>query len=121
MAFYFGWMHFYSTYMIMPAVVGLAMYFFRPSGITVDTDPYLPFFSVFMAIWAVLFIVVSSCRQKLSTSLYKVDIIGHSLILSLDMRLKGQTLGCGSKLTQLHIHTKVHLTSLEQRTGETEP
>ena len=35
------------------------MYMFRPSGITVDTDPYLPFFSVFMAIWAVLFVVVS--------------------------------------------------------------
>ena len=59
MAFYFGWMNFYSTYMIVPAVVGLMMYMFRPSGITVDTDPYLPFFSVFMAIWAVLFVVVS--------------------------------------------------------------
>ena len=59
MAFYFGWMNFYSTYMIVPAVVGLVMYIFRPSGITVDTDPYLPFFSVFMAIWAVLFVVVS--------------------------------------------------------------
>ena len=58
-AFYFGWMNFYSTYMIVPAVLGLVMYMFRPSGITVDTDPYLPFFSVFMAIWAVLFVVVS--------------------------------------------------------------
>ena len=59
MAFYFGWMNFYTTYIIMPALVGVAMYMCRPGSVTVDTDPYLPFFSVFMAIWAVLFVVVS--------------------------------------------------------------
>ena len=74
MAFYFGWMHFYSTYMIMPAVVGLAMYIFRPSGITVDTDPYLPFFSVFMAIWAVLFVVVSACGQRSCQLAFFLDL-----------------------------------------------
>ena len=58
-AFYFGWMNFYATYIIIPALVGVAMYMFRPGNVTVDTDPYLPFFSVFMAIWAVLFVVVS--------------------------------------------------------------
>lgn len=59
-AFYFGWMCFYLKFICAPLVIGLAMYAFRPRGITVDTDPYLPFFSVVMALWGVLFVVVSS-------------------------------------------------------------
>lgn len=62
-AFYFGWMNFYSTCIILPTVIGLAMYVLRPKDTTVDTDPYLPFFSVIMAIWAVLFLVVSVPRH----------------------------------------------------------
>ena len=58
-AFYFAWMNFYSTYILVPALVGVVMYFARGASTTVDTDPYLPFYSVFMAIWAVLFLVVS--------------------------------------------------------------
>ncbi len=58
MAFYFAWMNFYSTSILFPAVVGVVMYLTRGAGTTVDTDPYLPFYSVFMAIWAVLFLVV---------------------------------------------------------------
>ena len=57
-AFYFGWMDFYSTCILVPLVIGLAMYLVRGKETTVDTDPYLPLFSVFMAIWAVLFLVV---------------------------------------------------------------
>ena len=59
MAFYFGWMNFYATCIIIPALVGLAMYLLRSSDTSVDTDPYLPFFSVIMAIWGVLFLIVS--------------------------------------------------------------
>jgi hypothetical protein len=55
--FYFGWMCFYLKFICVPLVIGLAMYILRPGGITVDTDPYLPFFSVIMALWGVLFIV----------------------------------------------------------------
>ena len=58
--FYFGWMCFYSKFISAPLVIGLAMYVLRPRGITVDTDPYLPFFSIVMALWGVLFVVVSS-------------------------------------------------------------
>ena len=57
-AFYFGWMDFYSTCILVPLTVGLVMYLMRGRETTVDTDPYLPLFSVFMAIWAVLFLVV---------------------------------------------------------------
>ena len=58
MAFYFGWMNFYSTFILIPAAVGVIMYFIRGVDITVDTDAYLPFYSIFMVIWAVLFLVV---------------------------------------------------------------
>jgi len=57
-AFYFSWMSFYTNCALVPAVVGMVMYYLRSSEATVDTDPYLPFFSLFMCIWAVLFIVV---------------------------------------------------------------
>ena len=65
-AFYFAWMNFYTTYIIIPAVIGLAMYLFRPAGVTVDDDAYLPFFSIIMALWGVLFLIVSECSDKLS-------------------------------------------------------
>lgn len=58
-AFYFAWMSFYSTYILVPAVMGVVMYFVRGAGTTVDTDAYLPFYSVFMAVWAILFLMVS--------------------------------------------------------------
>lgn len=64
MAFYFAWMNFYTTFIFIPALIGLSMYLFRPSGVTVDNDPYLPFFSVIMALWGVLFLVVSGITQE---------------------------------------------------------
>ena len=57
--FYFGWMFFYMKFICAPLVIGLGMYALRPGGITVDTDPYLPVFSIVMALWGVLFLVVS--------------------------------------------------------------
>ena len=60
MAFYFAWMNFYTTFAIIPALIGLAMYSLRPSGVTVDDDAFLPFFSVIMSLWGVFFLVVSS-------------------------------------------------------------
>ena len=65
--FYFGWMCFYSKFISAPLVIGLAMYVLRSrGGVTVDTDPYLPFFSIVMALWGVLFVVVSSMCYTLT-------------------------------------------------------
>ena len=63
--FYFTWMKFYSSFVFWPAVLGILMFLFRPSDATVDTDAYLPFYSVFMALWGVLFLVVSAPNQSL--------------------------------------------------------
>ena len=64
--FYFTWMKFYSSFVFWPAVLGILMFLFRPSNATVDTDAYLPFYSVFMALWGVLFLVVSALNQQLA-------------------------------------------------------
>jgi len=39
------------------------MYFMRPSGASIDNDPYVPLFSLFMAVWGMLFLIVSVMYQ----------------------------------------------------------
>ncbi len=56
--FYFAWMTYYSRCILIPLFIGLVMFILRPSDCTVDTDAYLPFYSIIVAIWAVLFLVV---------------------------------------------------------------
>ena len=57
--FYFAWMSFYSSFIFIPALLGFLMYLLRPADMSVDTDPYLPFYSMFIAIWGVLFLRAS--------------------------------------------------------------
>ncbi len=66
-------MHFYALCIIVPALVGVGMYALRPSGVSVDTDAYLPFFSVVMALWGVLFLVVSIADKP-----NNIIILSHS-------------------------------------------
>lgn len=58
--FYFAWMNFYSRAILVPLFVGLVMFVLRPKDSTVDTDAYLPLYSILVATWAVLFLVVRS-------------------------------------------------------------
>ena len=58
-AFYFAWMNYYSMLALLPGVIGGLMYLLRPSDNSVDNDQYLPFYSVIIAIWGILFLVVS--------------------------------------------------------------
>ena len=41
------------------AFVGILLYFFKPRGVTVDDNPLLPLYEVFMAFWAISFLAVS--------------------------------------------------------------
>eukprot|EP01006_Ploeotia_vitrea_P047465 TRINITY_DN67131_c4_g1_i1.p1 TRINITY_DN67131_c4_g1~~TRINITY_DN67131_c4_g1_i1.p1 ORF type:complete len:663 (-),score=77.58 TRINITY_DN67131_c4_g1_i1:95-1846(-) len=67
--YYFAWMQFYCSWLLVPAVVGLGVYFLRHQGITVDNNPVVPFFSLFVALWAVTF--TSFWRQKANSLAWK--------------------------------------------------
>ncbi len=82
-------MQFYSVCALVPAFVGVAMHALRSSNVTVDTDPYLPFFSVFMSIWAVLYLVV--CETLTLTLIHTPMQYANALTLSL-----------------MHTHTHTH-------------
>ena len=92
LAYYFGWMNFYTLCIIAPAIVGAAMYLFRSPDDTVDTDPYLPLFSVVMAIWGVLFLVVSGTVYYRYNILYKVCMYIDSM--SIDDKSQSSWYGC---------------------------
>ena len=72
-ALYFGWMQFFSGFLKYSAIVGLIMYFLRPSDASIDNDPYVPLFSVFMAVWGVLFLIVSTLHTIVDL-LYALNI-----------------------------------------------
>jgi len=57
-AFYFGWMNFYTFWLIPAAVVGATLSFVRPADVTIDNAPYIPFFALFMVLWGFLFIKI---------------------------------------------------------------
>lgn len=59
MAYYFAWMNFYMTCVLIPAIAGALMLLFRTGGVDVLFDPYLPLFAFFVAIWGVLYTIVS--------------------------------------------------------------
>ena len=56
--FYFALKCFYLKFISVPLAIGLAIYALCLYGVTIDNDHCLPFFSVIMALWGLLFIVV---------------------------------------------------------------
>ena len=58
-------MSYFKWALCIPSVFGIFVYFWRNPGITVDDNFLLPFYALFIVIWAVFFIVVScSCVIK---------------------------------------------------------
>ena len=56
-AFYFAWMNFFTLWLTAPGAVGLAVYLHKVYyEYTVDNDPWIPFFSLFMVLWACMFV-----------------------------------------------------------------
>ena len=58
-ALYFAWMKFFGYFLCYSTIIGLVLYFLRPGGASIDNDPYVPLFSLFIVVWGVLFIIVS--------------------------------------------------------------
>jgi hypothetical protein len=55
-AFYFAWMNFFTTWLVVPGLIGLGVYCHRIHyGYSLENHPLLPLFSLFMVIWAILF------------------------------------------------------------------
>eukprot|EP00435_Cladocopium_sp_Y103_P015192 s677_g3.t1 len=56
-ALYFAWMNHFTLWLLAPAVVGLLCFLrMRICGFTVDDDPYLPFYSLFVIFWGFAFL-----------------------------------------------------------------
>ncbi|XP_065883003.1 anoctamin-10-like isoform X2 [Dysidea avara] len=56
-ALYFAWMKFFGYFLCYSTIIGLVLYFLRPGGASIDNDPYVPLFSLFIVVWGVLFII----------------------------------------------------------------
>ena len=53
--FYFAWLEFYTHWLVLPAIAGGALFVFQVWYGSVDA-PYVPLFSLFMALWSTLFL-----------------------------------------------------------------
>ena len=53
---YFCWMEFFTLWLVAPAIIGVSMSLFRPVGITVEDSLLVPFFSLFVVLWGILFV-----------------------------------------------------------------
>ena len=55
-AFYFAWVQFYTKWLILPSIAGLWLFVLQVQSGSID-HPLLPFYSLFMAVWATFFLV----------------------------------------------------------------
>ncbi|CUF02786.1 Anoctamin, putative [Bodo saltans] len=65
-AFYFAWMEHYNQWLLIPSGFGLlTLGWDWVYGTNADTNPLIPVFSIFIVIWAVLFVSVWERRQNI--------------------------------------------------------
>ena len=56
-AFYFAWMNHFTLWLTAPGAVGVGVWWHKVTyGYTVDDSPLIPFFSLFVVLWAVAFV-----------------------------------------------------------------
>eukprot|EP00210_Caulerpa_lentillifera_P003186 g3044.t2 len=56
-AYYYAWLNFYTACLSVPALVGALVYILNSNqGIIITHSPYVPFFSIFMILWAGIFL-----------------------------------------------------------------
>ena len=63
MALYFVWIAFMAKMMLLPAALSLVWYFFRYGNIDIVKDPFMPIFAALMALWSILYLVVSAGKM----------------------------------------------------------
>jgi len=55
-AYYFAFQNFYMWWLTPPAILGAALWYYRPKGTTVDNSPLAPLFALFVVVWAFFFL-----------------------------------------------------------------
>ena len=62
-AFYFAWLDFYSKWLLGPAIVGAGLFAYQMVAGTLDV-PALPFYALFMSLWATLLLLFWRRRES---------------------------------------------------------
>eukprot|EP00505_MAST-04D_sp_SCG-Rhode-Island_P002053 Stramenopile-MAST_4_protein_2053 len=73
-AFYFAWLQFYTKWLIIPALAGLGLFILQIRAGTID-HPLLPFYSMFLAVWASFFLLY--WRRRSNELAYRWGVLHH--------------------------------------------
>ena len=73
-AFYFAWVQFYTKWLILPSIAGFWLFVLQIQSGSID-HPLLPFYSLFMAVWATFFLVF--WRRRKHELAYRWGVLFH--------------------------------------------
>jgi hypothetical protein len=73
-AFYFAWVQFYTKWLILPSIVGFGLFILQIRSGSID-HPLLPFYALFMAVWATFFLVF--WRRRKHELAYRWGVLYH--------------------------------------------
>ena len=73
-AFYFAWVQFYTKWLILPSIAGFWLFILQVQSGSID-HPLLPFYSLFMAVWATFFLVF--WRRRKHELAYRWGVLFH--------------------------------------------
>ena len=73
-AFYFAWLQSFTLWLIAPSLAGIILFIFQVRSGSVD-HPLLPFYSLFMALWATSFLVF--WRRRRAELAYSWGVLSH--------------------------------------------
>ena len=73
-AFYFAWVQFYTKWLILPSLAGFGLFILQIRSGSID-HPLLPFYSLFMAVWATFFLVF--WRRRKHELAYRWGVLYH--------------------------------------------
>lgn len=78
-ALYFAWMNSFNSWLVAPALFGLlCSVHMHVSGLTVDDHPYLPFHSLFVVLWSVVF--VRCWDRRCAEKAWQWNVYGLSVV-----------------------------------------
>ncbi|KAF0687155.1 Aste57867_21126 [Aphanomyces stellatus] len=73
-AFYFAWVELYTRWLVPPTLVGILLFLQQIRSQSLD-QPLAPFYALFMAVWASLFLV--AWKRRASSLAYRWGVLGY--------------------------------------------